>query len=1101
MVRLSKLLILLFSILLWIQSPHITKANELIMNPDRSIKFETIVKASGGGYRYRTVGFYIHKEPSLTLKPNELTKKGKIMIGDYDTECDDDRTGTQIKFTCTFKASDVENALDQALLGENVSGDKIYASAIFKISNASGNFLDSNTKYFYNYSQILSALPNGIRWPDQVQQDLKEYYNQYLPIIGSEAYTVAIEKGRKFNGNLSSGILQGPTKLIPNETQKVPMTDLFKIGKPFNATFQGNLTINGTQYEIVSSYVTSKNKNWRKEAIINWPNPITTNRNPTVDVMDTYVVAEYKKKLDVDIPDPSGECTDPTPRGRVNGQDMLPSSTGSILEDTPHNPRDFDAVQGIPSSEYLVASTETKNYLFENTFVEMVGECNYKVPVTQEYTLKWDDGGGTGSDGTPLPPNPQTEDGSFTAEMEVKREYSYWMIEKLGVYGIDHAEMSNYALPGGTVTLFPQNYSSPSVDAMNTWKYTPPELKEAEKPIKKVVDGGRSKPSPPTAANVNLQSYAEKAVGKVKVNNDSLTFNGSVIMDGSEKEEKGATPSTIPPPTLIQVLREDNLQIEYYKANHVGESNGTIYYSQLVYDFDGDEDQEYPIERINRVTVHTPVVNYAKVLDDDNRPFDQRMVTNRSIPVVILDREFTVKLDEYGEHSDKPGYKHPFTKYTEAKRVRFPFGVFDGAQYIEENTWIYIDVGTAEKKFKMPTWIDEDKYTIETEVIAINAEMTEINKGNGCQTEKNSDLANHCAKRTMDVDVVGRLFGFRIWDIGDFRYEDVFRTQKGQAAHASFYYVSGGRNENRVNTDLWDQPQRMLPVRPGSHPTYAMNVPHNGYTYLFDFKTIGNVWNVGEGIGITPTFWFVPQKGGTAQQVNLYYDASGASNKMIQVGSDVDKKMYSRVYKLADPFRNINTAELQRSAEYEYNFIWTPLERAKTPWVKFYQQYLTRQLQISDQGYNNEVLGYRSRTIIGPQPPTGSNVTQERAERSVQHWYGEYNLPVAPYILPTGTSVLDLAKQYGGALTGKEKEFMKNGYIIVNFKINTLREKNGKITELLGYQGEIANMWEIEGQVESSSDIYGNSFKYQWGDHILFESDYSVRNDYQGAGH
>ncbi|WP_152392604.1 DUF5704 domain-containing protein [Paenibacillus guangzhouensis] len=842
--------------------------------------------------------------------------------------------------------------------------------------------------------------------------------------------------------------------------------------------------------------MTSEIKSWKKEHIVTAPDPKTTNRNPTVDITDTYVVAEYKKVDKKDPKPPKGKCTDPTPRGRISAQDMQPTATGSILADTPHNPRNFDAVIGIPSSEHLVANTISKNYLYENTFVEMVGECKYTIPVTQDYTLKWKEPGGTGPDGKQLPAVDQSEDGSFTEEIEVKREYSYWVIEQLGVYAIDHAEMNNYALPGGTVMLNPQNYTAPNVDAQNTGKFIEPEMKDAEKPPVYIKGGnGSSKPSTPTAAEVNLKPYAEKAVGKAKVNNDTLNFNGSVIMDGSEKEEKGTSPLKIPSPTLIggQVLREDSLQIEYYKTNHVGQSDGTIYYTQLVFDFNGDGDQEYPIQNINIVTVHTPVVDYAEVLDD-NRPFDQRMVPNMSIPVVILDRPFTVKLDENGYHSNKPGYTAPFTKYTEAKRVKFPFGVFDGDTYIEENTWIYIGVGTPQKTFKMPTWIDEGKYTIETEVIAINA-------GDGCETEKNSNLQNHCAKRTMDVDVVGRLFGFRVWDIGDFRFEDVFRAQKGKTAHASRYYVSGGRDENRINTPLWNQPQWILPVRPGSHPTYAMNVPHNGYTYLFDFKTIGNVWDVGEGIGITPTFWFVPRKGGIPQQVDLYYDASGASNKMIQVGSAVDKKMYSRVYKLADPFRNISTAELERSAAYEYNFIWTSYERAATPWGKFYQQYITRQLQISDQGYNNEMLGYRSRTIIGPQPPTGSNVTQERAERSVQHWYGEYNLPVAPYVLPKGTSVLNLANRYGGALTGKEKEFLKNGYIIVNFKINTLREKNGKTVQLLGYHAPIANMWEIEGQVTSSSDIYGNRFVYQWGDHILFESDYSVRNDYQGAGH
>ncbi|WP_052770578.1 hypothetical protein [Paenibacillus sp. IHB B 3415] len=106
-------------------------------------------------------------------------------------------------------------------------------------------------------------------------------------------------------------------------------------------------------------------------------------------------------------------------------------------------------------------------------------------------------------------------------------------------------------------------------------------------------------------------------------------------------------------------------------------------------------------------------------------------------------------------------------------------------------------------------------------------------------------------------------------------------------------------------------------------------------------------------------------------------------------------------------------------------------------------------------------------------------------------------MPIAPYILPKGTSIVSLANHYGGALDGHEPEFLRGGYILVKFEIYTI--KNGDAnTRILGYKAPIANMWAIEGQMAGDTDEMGQMFSFSSGDIIMFESDYSVRNDYQG---
>lgn len=807
----------------------------------------------------------------------------------------------------------------------------------------------------------------------------------------------------------------------------------------------------------------------------------------------------------------SGECTytiqPPNKIAAPQASFMDPSASGVILGDDASNGIHFDAPTGIPTSDHLYANAWGKNYLFEHTFANMAGQIRYSCSVDVTYPTKWEEAqpdlpGEDGGD--PIPQDPIPKDSSFdkTYTFELTpREYAYWQIDQLSVYQIDRALMENYALPGGSVTLYPNNYNAPAVELANSTvveEHVVPQETGTLSFTPEVVDGGDHEPSPSDVDDKDeLKSLAESQTNDPKVQNDRLVFNGQMIMDDTVSTKTGPVPGRIADPqdTGGDVLYQGQLMINRSLLNRANAaSSGSIYYTMLPENVEGQGDRAYSINGINSITVHTPVVNYS-LLPDDNRPYDQRMDPDYDRTVLILDRPFTVHFTESGQHLNIPGYgNRDYGKYTQNKRIQFPFGVFQEGMYYPENTWINIPVGTLYMNFTMPTWVNEGDYTIHTQSWAINAPSDGAEL---CQVNLNGNLANYCAAESFNVGVVGRLFDFRIWDIGDFRFEKVFRTGTGNLDHSNAMYYTGGNDENGTPTALSSQKQWHLPIRKGSHPTEQITVPHNGYSFLFDFRTIGNLWQPGEGIRIEPSFYFIPKTGGSAAPVDLYYDVSGSGNKMIGVGSPKDKLSYTRTYRLADGLRNISGGELSTAASYEYNYILTEAERGQTNWLKFYEKYLKRKTEISE-GYNLEILPYTSRTLVGPTNiPNGVNPIA--AVRSVQHWYGEYNLPIAPYILPKGTNIVTLATHYGGALDGHEQEFISGGYILVKFEIYTVKNSDAG-TRILGYKAPEANMWAIEGQMTTDTDEMGHPFSFSSGDIILFESDFSVRNDYQGQG-
>ena len=94
--------------------------------------------------------------------------------------------------------------------------------------------------------------------------------------------------------------------------------------------------------------------------------------------------------------------------------------------------------------------------------------------------------------------------------------------------------------------------------------------------------------------------------------------------------------------------------------------------------------------------------------------------------------------------------------------------------------------------------------------------------------------------------------------------------------------------------------------------------------------------------------------------------------------------------------------------------------------------------------FNRILIQENLRTYIGRNyTPTGTvpaGVDPGKVTKSMQKWYGEYYLPSDIHAVPKNYPVIEYARQNYG-IDYKENFWLRNGYIIVNFKIETI--KNG----------------------------------------------------------
>lgn len=740
----------------------------------------------------------------------------------------------------------------------------------------------------------------------------------------------------------------------------------------------------------------------------------------------------------------------------VNGQEQVESFL-SINEDAfikayPRDNEAFDVTKGIPSGEPVYAQIITDSFIYRLKTTPVSGYTTTTVTVEH-----------IDEDGNPK-----------TTRVHVSRPYSYIEITSFELYGIKNATIQNDALPGKKVILTPGGgYSTPACDITHdpNDRYTYHVLRTPDKTIKSTA-----------VTEEEVKAAAEAAVTSPTVRNDKLIINGQVILD----QYSGLSSSLTPVKTGRDVLYAPNIVIPASTKNGIFESSGNITYER-VYSYNPESPQTltFNIDNINPIVVHTPVCAGINISSDNAH--NQKLNPSNGASAVILGRPFTVDISNSGNHRNIKGYgSRDYTKYIKDREIRFSFDTYLGTDmtgtYLKANTWyslgsLGISNSTPRITFFTPVWVDEGLYNIEVRNIALNDTSKKSENG------ANLDPVNTVASASNTVEVSGRVYDFIITNISDISWEPFFRKATNSHEHTGKVFYTGTNNIDGIPDS---SRKHIMPVMPGKNDVkgYQQRAVKLGYTIRFEIKTIGNYYDELDFVQIKPTFAFVDKEGKNRQEVDLYY--STPQNPLVRIGSPEDTEIQKM--KLDFRYRGINPLEFENTAEAIYRLRGGMGTYTIEKWKEAFPKLAQNGVTISK--YTKILLSEPIRSFIGPESGLPAGVDKHKAFASVQKWYGEYHLPADLLVVPRGT---DLSKEKN--LTRNSPVFLKDGYIIVNFRDITVINNDDFDHPSLGYTGKTGDGWALEGY-----DLNQGGWQLVTGDIAAYYADRSASDDYIGTG-
>lgn len=383
-----------------------------------------------------------------------------------------------------------------------------------------------------------------------------------------------------------------------------------------------------------------------------------------------------------------------------------------------------------------------------------------------------------------------------------------------------------------------------------------------------------------------------------------------------------------------------------------------------------------------------------------------------------------------------------------------------------------------EMDFFLPTWVPEGDYEVEFREIAVNApDLTHT------ETLANRNPDNYVAVRTSPVRVMGRIYGLKITDVNDELWRPVFRVNEKSSEHTGNYYFTGTKDEegqSRGNSPIFT-----LPLLEGSHSVYKnRGALKTGYTFRFDLTTHGNYDGEKDHINITPRFYYVKRDGTGRQEVDLWYheEFNGKMNYFVKIEPGGRNRDNPKSMILGESYRNVPEKEILDT---------------------------TRILGLNRNSFEKStksvgwldriILSQYQRTFTGHTDWLPEGIQPDAVTRSVQRWYGEYYLPNDLFATTRGFDITEYGRTHNG-LNGKESFWLKDGYIIVNFQIETVR--NGDFSNpILSYWGSAwCNMFEREGFAYSKTDSNGATFSLLDGDIVFYDTDKRSSDDFRTGG-
>lgn len=1107
--------------------------------------------ADDDAIRYKTLYFRMtsekYKLDQRFSEGNNANVKYEYVPFEFGDQSDD---GTTKTVEYIIQRDKFLNAAAAANIG--VTGDYLveHGSATVYLNNVFQIFQGDKTLYkqVYGYQDMLEKEP----WSSSTKNYLYGYYNFKYVLSGEIVFKVKVIVVDTDNNVLNDDLLGYTKNAIYNEVIP-PYTLNSDTIKKNNVTYE-------YQYW---KYVYKDRKSEDNKTLGNFTGKTVSFNAPDAFPGSTLTIKMVFKKKDAKpsptpkpgvsvTPKPSPSATPkPTPppveipkaADPIELSTDIPSPVGVINGDRYGSPY-FTSAKGISTTESQYVYVKTKDYLLGYSLVNKTGKMSYSVRVTKNYTLQY-------MTATPIKdggPKPVTATESRSQVINVERAYSYWEIDHLDYYYADTARVYNYSLPSGSVSLT-GNRSYLNIPSLSTWHSNsllahvmPPE--QVDTGI--TVDGGTistTSSDKPTIPYEDFSSYALSGTSEARVKNDSIVFNGNVVMSDSITRKIAPSPNVA---SFIQcsgnchdkgLFTQDKI-IDAEKENRNYSSTGNVSYSlhsASVNNFTSSKSFDVPV---NKVIIHTPVI-CKPVVTCDNDKWTQLINPKPGAVQVVLDpdstlNDFTVSISNTLEHSDRPGYHlRDFSRsfinsenvsYIAKKdglvrnEIRFPFDVYvdllgDGLTgndiFLKSGTW-YI-LGRETHKFFVPMWVQEGEYTVDFRCVAVNG----IGKLDKTEGTRNSNINNYVSTSTMAFEVSGRIYGLTLYDISDYPiWENVFR--KGNTMHLkyfdgvtdgtkmnhfneayAYYYTVGTKDQYGKDTERLSK--YTFPLVNGSHPKYKnLGVLKTGYAVRFMLDTTGDMYGGLSHIKIIPSFYYVDAAGKNRKQVELYYyeEINGKAYSVVKIGAGIDL-VNIKTGSTGNIYNRIPEGELRNTAAV-LGTTYAKVVYQNSPMYSYSQFKLFNAFRtFIGTGYSAKITGAKSydevKEAIGL---SGVGLT-----KFVQRWYGNYKIPTKVHAVPSGYDVRSYMRNHG--LDYSESFWLKDGYIIVNFNIITI-DKNGK--ERLSYingnnylNNGNCSMWVTEGAIVQKTDHKGTQFTFKAGDYLIYYNGKNYNDDYEGV--
>lgn len=982
--------------------------------------------------RFATYGFSV--EPQMTDGTPKYKTDGKFFLTDgqkYDKVIGN---FTYVKYT--FSSEQIQKAfkksgISAASLKKN--GGYVYLNSIFKVHyyDKTGTKIIRKSGYYYTLSDIKKAAS----WKNK--DDFKDHFDiqvefkpQKVPVYFTQ-YIVVKGKLQKIKSKKVATVNALSTLSVDQVLTGLSNADM----KDYKITYNGN-----DYYLYRSSWSDYANplKNYtmgvyRKQYGIVYDNyhPITETTNyknrlnnlwkrsydvPMEGIEITFWY-RHKPTASANQTDKEQELNEPNADGVINAMDK-----GS---------EEYKSSEGIPASEQQYVNVVTEQYLASYTFTEYSGSLPYSQIYDYQESTKDKEG--------------KIISVTKTDTKTVYRNYSYWKITNLKVYSLSGAIVSNYSLPGGSVTI-------PVGDS-----YSPPSLSY------NIYSTNLIQPS-------GIGTYE---VGQIKVRNDKLVLNGKIIMDPGYVMTDTNDPSSIPIATMVgdDVLLIKNQLIDAEKANGDYDTQGKVIYKCIANSSGPTGDEiSYDTNEINNVVIHTPTICDAVV--NGAKKYNQKIYPDQGVESLVLDQLFTITFPTEGWHSELKGYQNrDYARFMAEREVKFPFDVYINNTYYKADTWIDATDGTL--SYYLPTWVDEGYYTIDFRTRTINCDANDgLDK---TEESANTDYENYVATSTCDVEVSGRIYNLTMYDHSNYPlWENVFR-KKNSLELTGFNYKVGQKNQNGEYTGRYQR--YTFPLINGSHPLFNnIGILKTGYVSRFYLTTIGNMYTgTDDSVCITPTFYYVSADGKKTEKVDIYYTETiaGKLKKMIKIGSNHDLANIKSMC-IGNSYTSVPTKELSEKSI----LTGRTLKSVKADTAEVYT-------------FGFITIPDALRTFIGesyvPNNVLPEGVSKEKAYMSVQKWYFEYYLPSEIHICDVGFDVNSYAIKNGG-IDYNESFWKTGGYLKVSFDIITKEDGMDNLSyinsnnEANGY----CNMWSMEGFSYTKEDFQGTSFSLGNGDTLFY---------------